>query len=355
MPKEIQNDDIRSGVKAAWRPSSFEVRHSFVICHSSFVLRHLVSRSFFIIGPTAVGKSELTAEVAALVGGEVVSADAFQIYRGLDLLSAKPEATTLSKAPHHLIGVVPLTEEMNAEKFRTESIKRIAEIQARGRQPLVVGGSGLYVKALTHGLTTLPAADDKLRNELNRLGLTELCSRLLELDPKAAQTVDLKNRRRVVRALEICLLSGKPVSAQRTQWQAVVRDAEPRASQLSDKPANAGVFVFRNREDLYQRINERVKMIFKKGVVDEVRAAGPIGSTASQMIGLGEIRALLAGEISMSECISRIQQATRRYAKRQLTWFARQSNLEALNLSFLSYGQAVDGIRQRVSLLCPQG
>jgi tRNA dimethylallyltransferase len=309
---------------------------------------------FFIAGSTGVGKSELAADVAAMVGGEVVSADAFQIYRGLDLLSAKPDITSLRKAPHHLIGTISLAEKMDVERFRNKALDAITQIRSRHHIPLVVGGSGLYVKSLTHGLTTLPAADDKLRNELNTLGLTELCSRLVQLDPKAAQTVDLKNRRRVVRALEICLLSGKPVSAQRTQWPVagIADPGQPRSPIAATIP---GVFVFRNREDLYQRINERVKMIFKRGVVDEVRAAGPIGSTASQMIGLGEIRALLVGKISMSECISRIQQATRRYAKRQLTWFARQSNLEALNLSFLSYGQAVDGIRQRVSLLCPQG
>jgi tRNA dimethylallyltransferase len=309
------------------------------------VLRHSVKRPFFIVGPTAVGKSGLAADVAAMVAGEVVSADAFQIYRGLDLLSAKPDSATLRKVPHHLIGTVSLTDEMNAAKFRTKAMEAIAEIESRGRHPLVVGGSGLYVKALTHGLMRLPPSNEKLRSDLNKLDLTQLRTRLIDLDPKSVDTIDLKNRRRVVRALEICLLTGKAASAQRREWESVAGVGHPG----SPPPASPqGVFVFRDRQDLYQRINERVKMMFQNGVVEEVDAAGAIGSTVSQMIGLAQIRQLLAGRISMSECISQIQQTTRRYAKRQLTWFGRESKLEPLNLSLLSYGEAVDGIRQRV-------
>jgi tRNA dimethylallyltransferase len=162
---------------------------------------------FFMVGPTATGKSDLAADVALRVDAEIVSADAFQIYEGLDLLSAKPDAATLAKVPHHLIGVAPLTEEMNAEKFRRRALEAIATIQTRGKRVVVAGGSGMYVKALTHGLSKLPMADRELREELNALETAELGKRLSGLDPATAGTIDLKNRRRLVRALEICLLT----------------------------------------------------------------------------------------------------------------------------------------------------
>src|SRR6266513_1587670 len=175
-------------------------------------------RTFFIVGPTATGKSDLAADLASEIGAEIVSADAFQIYRGLNLLTAKPDISTLSKAPHHLVGTMPLREEMNAEKYRRAASRAIDEIHSRGKLAIVVGGSGLYGQALTHGLAPLPESDPKLRERLNAMSLDELRSRLSELDSQAAGKIDMKNRRRVVRALEICLLTGKPASAQREQW-----------------------------------------------------------------------------------------------------------------------------------------
>jgi tRNA dimethylallyltransferase len=301
-------------------------------------------RVFFIAGPTATGKSELAADVARAIDAEIVNADAFQIYRGLDLLTAKPDAATLAKAPHHLVGTTPLHEEMNAEKYRRLALSAVDEINSRGRLAVIVGGSGLYIKALTRGLAPLPKPDPKLREKLSDMSLDELRSRLAELDPEAAPKIDIKNRRRLVRALEICLLTGRPASAQREQWSA------PAATGPGTIPAT-GVFVYRDREELYERINRRVEAMFEKGVIEEVRAAGPVSSTASQMIGLGEIRQLLEGPAdagSIPQCIAAIQQATRRYAKRQLTWFRRQTNFFPLNLSHLSHDEAVRWILQRV-------
>jgi tRNA dimethylallyltransferase len=290
-----------------------------------------MKRVFFIVGPTASGKSEIAAEIAQRLHAEIVSADAFQIYRGLDLLTAKPDQTMMAKAAHHLIGVVPLSEEMNVEKFRASALDTIRDIQARGKQAIVVGGSGLYVKALTHGLSKLPAADRKLRARLNELSLDELRGQLTALDPESARKIDLKNPLRVLRALEICLISGKPVSEQRTQ--AAVEGA-------------TGVFLFRDRAELYERINHRVEEMFAEGVVEEVRRLRELGPTAEQTLGLREIRSLIAGEISESACIEKIQQRTRHYAKRQLTWFQRQSNFEPLNLSSHGYPEAIELIAQ---------
>src|ERR1700730_7655919 len=163
-------------------------------------------RAFFIVGPTATGKSELAADVAREMDAEIVSADAFQIYRGLDLLTAKPDASTLAKAPHHLIGTTPLHEEMNAEKYRRAALHVVEEINSRGKLAIVVGGSGLYIKALTHGLASLPETDPRLREKLNAISLDELRSQLAELDAEAARTIGTKKRRRVLRAFEIWLL-----------------------------------------------------------------------------------------------------------------------------------------------------
>ena len=312
-------------------------------------------RVFFVVGPTATGKSELAADVAGELNAEIVSADAFQIYRGLNLLTAKPDASTLAKAPHHLIDTTPLHEEMNAEKFRRLALGVIEEINSRGKPAIVIGGSGLYVKALTHGLAPVPEVDPELREKLNAMNLDELRCRLVELDPEAARKIDVKNRRRLVRALEICLLTGKPISAQRNEWAVDASLCEAQRAGVmksrrgtSHSEAATGVFVFRDREELYERINRRVEAMFEKGVVEEVRASGPTSATASQMIGLREIRQLLEGKMSLLQCIAEIQHATRRYAKRQLTWFRRQTNFSPLNLSLLSHNEAVKWILLRM-------
>lgn len=282
-----------------------------------------------MVGPTAVGKTEIAIEVARNCDAEIVSADGFQIYRGLDLLSAKPTAEELARVQHHLIGVVPLTEEMNAEKFRGLALRAMHEVRA-----LVVGGSGMYVKALTDGLSPLPKASPVLRDWLDQFSERELLVRLQQLDPKTASLIDAKNKRRLIRAVEICLLSGRPASGQRQRSATVAK----------------GVFIFRDRDELYARINSRVEKMFADGVVEEVRAAGEIGPTASQMLGLSEIRNLIAGKISERECIAAIQQATRRYAKRQLTWLRRQTNFEALNLSRHGSAEAIEWITRKARL-----
>lgn len=292
-----------------------------------------MTTTFFIVGPTATGKSELAADFAREIGAEIIGVDAFQIYRGLDLLTAKPDASTLAKAPHYLIGKTPLEEEMNVEEFRRSASRAIDEIHSRGKMAIVVGGSGLYIKALTHGLAAVPEPDPKLRGKLSAMSLDELNAQLIELDPERARTIDVKNRRRVIRALEICLLTGKPASK-------VVAEVDDPGRPGSTIQAR-GVFVFRDRQDLYSRINRRVERMFEDGVIEEVRAAGEVSATASQMIGFREIRQLLNGEMSIQQCVAAIQQATRRYAKRQLTWFRRQTSFSPLNLSLLTHNEAV--------------
>ena len=296
-----------------------------------------MEKNYFVIaGPTGCGKSELAADVAARCDAEVVSADAFQIYRGLPILTAQPDAATLRKVSHHLINSVPVTEDMSAEKFRERAIRAIEEINRRGKVALVVGGSGLYLKALTHGLTPLPAVNVKLRAELSALSLDELNARLAVVDPLGVEKVDRLNKRRVVRALEIFAQTNAPASAQRLEWK-------------EEAPGAHGVFVCRDRAELYARIDRRVEAMFREGVTAEIARIGALSKTAEKTLGLDQVRQLLEGKISSSDCIAEIQQATRRYAKRQLTWFRRQPNFEPLNLSLLKdHTAAVDWILQKV-------
>ncbi len=274
---------------------------------------------FIIAGPTAVGKSEVAVAVAERCGGEIVSADAFQVYEGLDVLTAKPSPALRSRVPHHLIGEVPLTQSFDVAQYLRLAQERIAAIRARSRIPIVVGGTGLYLRALTHGLAELPPADPALRARLDSQSTDELVRQLAELDPTAHGRIDLQNRRRVVRALEVCLLTGRPFSSFREQWSGPAVNA-------------TGVVLNRPREELRARIDRRTQAMFAEGVIDEVRATGAIGPTASQTLGWREIHALLAGATSQVQCVQAIQQATRQYAKRQITWFRREPHLEWVNV-----------------------
>ena len=278
------------------------------------------SRSFLLPGATAVGKSELAIALAERCDGEIVSADAFQVYAELDILTAKPSPELRARIPHHLIGEVPLTESWDVARWLDAARLRIAEIHARNRVAIIVGGTGLYIRALTRGLAALPPASPALRADLESQPLAQLQARLAELDPECARNIDLKNPRRVIRALEVCLLTGRPFSSFREQWNETPGDWR-------------GIVLTRDREELYARIDQRTDEMFAAGVIEEVRAVGEVGPTAGQTLGLREIRAHLSGDLTKSECIAAIQQATRHYAKRQMTWFRKDTEFRAMNIS----------------------
>jgi tRNA dimethylallyltransferase len=281
-------------------------------------LRSAAARdAFFVVGPTGVGKSEIAVALAERLGGEIVGADAFQIYAGLDVLSAKPSAALRSRVPHHLIGEVPLGVKFDVAQWLNRATACIADIVARGRVPIVCGGTGLYIRALARGLAALPAADPDLRRELEAQPLAALVAQLRQLDP--ATTADMRNPRRVVRALEVCILTARPFSSFRNEWDSGL---PPR-----------GVFLTRPRAELVRRIDARTVAMLDNGVVEEVAAAGEIGSSAGQVLGLREIRALLSGSVARAECIAAIQRATRDYARRQMTWFRQEGGLAAVELT----------------------
>jgi tRNA dimethylallyltransferase len=274
---------------------------------------------FIIAGPTAVGKSEAAVKVAELCGGEIVSADAFQVYKGLDILTAKPAPELRARVPHHLIGEIPLEQSFDVAQFLRLAQARIADIRGRSRVPIIVGGTGLYLRALTHGLADLPPADAALRTHLEAQTSDDLNEQLAKRDPVSHARIDLQNRRRVVRALEVCLLTNRPFSSFRQEWSAPAISAD-------------GVVLNRPRELLYHRIDRRTEEMFDAGVVREVSEAGALGPTASQTLGWREIQGVLRGEMSRGECVAAIQQTTRRYAKRQMTWFRREKHLEFVDL-----------------------
>lgn len=273
----------------------------------------------FIVGPTASGKSALALALAERIGGEIVNADAFQLYAGMDILTAKPAAVEMRRVPHHLYGVLPLTESCDAQRYHALATPVITEIARRGRAPIVVGGSGLYLKALTHGLSPLPQASPVMRERFAQLTTGEKITWLLQRDPEAATTVNLRNPRYVERALEICLLSGLPQSALRRSF-------------IQNEPQVSGVILERDRAALYERINQRTHAMFVAGLIAEVAALGELSPTAAKAIGLQEVREHLAGRLSRADAIASIQQATRRYAKRQITWFRRERCFQTICL-----------------------
>jgi tRNA dimethylallyltransferase len=275
----------------------------------------------FLTGPTASGKSAVALALAKLTGGEIVCADAFQLYAGLQILTAQPSVEDFATVPHHLYGSVPLTEEMDAARYARMAEACIAEIHARGKLPIITGGSGLYIKALTHGLSALPPADPSLRAELDALTSEERIKQLLTLDPDAAATVNLRNPRYVQRALEIARLTGRPAAAQKESFAS------------GPRPGIRGIFLHRDRAELYERINQRTLQMIHGGVLDEVRAIGPdkLSATARKTLGLRELQQVISGHLPLEEAVTSIQQSTRQYAKRQTTWFRRERWMESVD------------------------
>ena len=296
-------------------------------------------RPLYITGPTGSGKSSIAATLASCIGGEVVNADAYQLYSHLEIVSASPEMELKRMSPHHLYGILDPAEDCNAARYRQLASPTIDSIIARGKRPVVVGGSGLYMKSLTHGLADLPGADRQLRQELEQLSPEQLVQKLKKLDPESAATLDPLNRRYVTRALEISILTGRPASEIKKGWQ-------------NNSPDIDGIFISRQRNELYTRINDRVRAMFDEGLVEEIRMLPEtLSTTAAKAIGIRETRAYIEGEITREQCIDAISQASRRYAKRQLTWFKRE---QAFQMVCLREGQDTDSAVKQILCLYPQ-
>jgi tRNA dimethylallyltransferase len=277
-----------------------------------------------IAGPTAVGKSEITLQFAEQLGGEIISVDSMQVYRGLDIGTAKPSPAERARVPHHLISICDLTDSFDAAQFARLAHRAVSEIQSRDRVPILCGGTGLYFKAFLDGLAEAPSADAKLRAELEATPLENLLAELRERDPVAYEKIDRKNPRRIIRAVEVIRLTGKPFSEVQS----------PRSKVQGQKPE---FFCFtRSSDDLRKRVDARVDAMFARGLVDETRELLKRGleqnKTAMQAIGYRQVVEHLRGDRSLKETIELVKVRTRQFAKRQLTWFRRQLDPEWIEL-----------------------
>jgi tRNA dimethylallyltransferase len=282
--------------------------------------------SLFLAGPTAVGKTDVAILLAEWFGAEIISVDSMLVYRGMDIGTAKPSAAHLTRVPHHLIDVTDLSQPFDVSQFL--HLARIAEseIRARGRRVLFCGGTGLYFKALLHGLGDSPATDPSVRAELERTPLNELLSELAHRDPATFASIHRENPRRVIRALEVIRVSGRPFSEQRASWQAQANAA--RTPQI--------IGLRRAQSDLAERINARVDGMFQAGLVAEVAHLLTRGlaenRNAMQALGYRQAVEYLQGQLSLSEAVDLVKRRTRQFAKRQMTWFKNQLAMEWVDM-----------------------
>lgn len=276
-----------------------------------------------IAGPTAAGKSELAVELAQKIGGEIISGDSMQVYRGMDIGTAKMTREEMKGIPHHLISCVEPWEEWNVARFTEEAEKLISQIAGRGAQPIVCGGTGFYLHALAYGAEFEPVQNDgSLRRELEERSRTEegrraLYEELCAKDPLSAQSIHPHNLKRVIRALEYSAQTGRPISEHNARLRARTSPYDLRYYVLTME-----------RCQLYDRIDRRVDRMIEKGLVEEVRGLLRRGCArwmvSMQGLGYKEIIAYLEGETDLDEAIRIIKRDTRHFAKRQLTWFGRE-------------------------------
>jgi len=294
---------------------------TFNIQHSTFN-----TQPIFLAGPTAVGKSAIALALVEKIGGEIVSVDSMQVYRGLDIGTAKPTADERARVSHHLIDVCDLTEAFDAAQFIRLAQKVVAEIQSRSKTPVFCGGTGLYFKAFLDGLGDAPATDAKLRAELEAAPLEKLLEELRARDPATFEKIDRQNPRRVVRAVEVIRLTGKKFSEQRSDWNTHHSPLAIRHFYCFTRPA----------ADMHARINTRVDEMFRRGIVAETEQLlkhGLAGNKfAMQAIGYRQVVEHLRGERGLAETIELVKTRTRQFAKRQLTWFRRHGNCEWIEL-----------------------
>ena len=280
---------------------------------------------FAVCGPTASGKTSLSVTLAKKLHAEVVSCDSMQIYRGMEIGTAKPTADEMQGVPHHLMGFQDPAEPFSVSDYVALAGKVIEDIHARGKNVLLVGGTGLYARSLLKAVPfTENSRDDEIRGNLEAEfaadGIEPLYARLKELDPEGAEGIHPNNTRRVIRALEYCMVTGEPFSKQAKDSKAVESPYDGKMLVLS----------FRDRETLYGRINLRVEQMFADGLLKEAedyfKQYGTPGQTSVQAIGYKEFFPYFEGTANLTECTERLKQATRNYAKRQLTWFRRQND-----------------------------
>ncbi len=280
-----------------------------------------------IVGPTASGKTALGVHIAKVFNGEVVSADSMQIYKGMDIATAKPTQAEMQGIPHHLIGFVDPSDKYSVSSFCKDAGEAVNSIISRGKLPVMVGGTGLYIDSFitaTEFLDDASSAEirEQLKIELSERGIDELYNELASVDPESLATVHKNNTVRVLRALEVYRSTGKTITEQK------------RLSHLKEseyEPLFIGIG-FKNRDVLYDRINKRADIMLQNGLLDEARGFyyRSYSCTAVNAIGYKELKTFIDGIASLDECAEALKRETRKYAKRQLTWFRRNEHINWL-------------------------
>ncbi|MBR4873118.1 MAG: tRNA (adenosine(37)-N6)-dimethylallyltransferase MiaA [Clostridia bacterium] len=300
-----------------------------------------------IVGATASGKSALAMRIAEEIGGEIVSCDSMQIYRRMNIGTAKPTAEEQSRVRHHLIDVIEPWETFSCADYARLADEAIRDVIARGKTPIVCGGTGLYLDALLRGgLAEEADCDENYRNELNALaeekGNDYVHGLLRDLDPESADAIHPNNRKRVIRALEICRVTGRKKSE---------IDRENSAFDGAYEPLAVGLF-YTDRAVLYDRIDRRVDQMLREGLLDEVRALDAEGifersRTAAGAIGYKELLGFIRGEMTLAEASDTLKMATRRYAKRQCTWFGAKTYVERIDVDGVPDEKTLEKISEK--------
>ncbi len=276
-----------------------------------------------IVGPTASGKTALGVKTALEFGGEVISADSMQVYDNMPIASAAPTEDEMQGVQHHLVGFLPCTDKFSVAEFIKLAETKVDEIAARGKLPIIVGGTGLYVDSFLQGVKFLDENSGEVRKKLEieaeEKGMEELFARLKKVDPKTAEKLHINDKKRIIRALEVYEIHGKSMTEMNLE------------SKPLEEPFDViwiGI-TYRDREKLYDRINKRVDIMLQNGLLEEAKSAylGNKGKTAVQAIGHKEFFPFFEGEISLEEAVENLKTETRRYAKRQLTWYRRNEKI----------------------------
>ena len=277
-----------------------------------------------VLGPTAVGKSALALDLAPRIDGEIVNADSQQVYRYMDIGTGKPSEADRQTVPHHLIDVVNPDEEFNAAVFRRLATDVIDQIHRRGKNPLLCGGTGLYLKVLTHGLFTGPGQDPEIRrsleDEINNKGLAALYERLVAIDASVTSAIHPNDRQRIIRALEVYETTGRPLS----EWQ--------KEHSFEEDPFEVlKIGLARERAELYEQINRRSERMIQEGLLEEVRGLVRRGFGLElkplRSVGYRQIGAVIGGKMELAQASAEMKQETRHLARRQLTWFRRDGEI----------------------------
>ena len=287
-----------------------------------------MSRIICIAGPTASGKTALAVQLAKELGGEVVSCDSMQVYKDMDIGTAKPSMEEMEGIPHHMLSVAEPWEDFSVSRYCEMATPIVDDILARGKTAIIAGGTGLYMDSLIKGndFAPFPATGmrEKLEQQADREGMEAMLSLLQSIDPDSAARLHLADRKRIIRALEVYYETGQTITQHNLKTQAIPPRYQPVWLGLD----------FADRSELYRRIDLRVEIMLKAGLVDEIRsllARGiPAKCTAMQAIGYKEFVSALEGNGSLEEAAAQVQQSSRHYAKRQLTWFRRNSNMHWL-------------------------